>query len=342
MCPINCRESNLVKVFITVDTEIWPDSPGWPHTPLAADNDCNRELSLYFSGGNGPDPLGVSYQLRKLADAGLKATYFVDPMFSLALGLAPLRDLISLIQEQDQEIGLHLHPEWLTDPRCAPLPRFSGPLLHQYSEADQSALIAAALVRLREGGARRVKAFRAGSWGANLATLRALTSHGIQYDSSLNGCFAVSFPDLRERRRYIQPMRFGEVWEFPVTSFIDWPPSSHRPLHVCAASIGEFRTVLEHAAADQWFAVVIVLHSFEFVRIGRVTRSNVAAPRRLVAGRFERLCAFLADNKERFQTCHFADLDGTTIPESGHSDVPVSGYARTGFRMAQQLFSRFY
>jgi hypothetical protein len=113
------HESNrLVKVFITVDTEIWPESPGWPHTPLEPDQDCVRELSWYFYGGESPDARGVPYQLGTLAAAGLKATFFVDPLFSYALGIAPLRDLAALIQKHGQEIGLHLHPEWLTDPRC--------------------------------------------------------------------------------------------------------------------------------------------------------------------------------------------------------------------------------
>ena len=38
----------MLNVFITVDTEVWPNSPGWPHTPLPAGAGCERELAAYF------------------------------------------------------------------------------------------------------------------------------------------------------------------------------------------------------------------------------------------------------------------------------------------------------
>ena len=37
---------------------------------------------------------------------GLKATYFIDPLFSYALGMEPLRDVVAMIAERGQESGL--------------------------------------------------------------------------------------------------------------------------------------------------------------------------------------------------------------------------------------------
>jgi hypothetical protein len=331
-----------VRVLVTVDTEVWPDSPGWPHTPLPAQQDCARELAWYFYGGDGPDAAGLPYQLRVLAAAGLKATYFVDPLFSMALGADPLREVVRLVQESGQEIGLHLHPEWLTDPRCAGLPAFAGPLLGRYSETDQLALVRAAAARLREAGARRIDAFRAGSWSATRATLRALKENGIRFDSSLNPGFDVSFPDLPDRGARLQPARIESVWEFPVTTFVDRPPAARRPLHVCACSLAEFQTVLEHAAANSWFAVVIVLHSFEFVRVDRLPGGKPAAPQRLLARRFERICEYLAAHRDRFRPCHFADIDPAEIPAERRVPPPVSHRGRTAMRHLAQLASRVY
>lgn len=334
-----------LKVFITVDTEVWPDSRGWPHTPLAPDNGCIREMSWYFYGGAGADARGVPYQLRTLAAAGLKATFFVDPLFSYALGLAPLRDLVMLIQQSEQEIALHLHPEWLTDPRCPRLPAFAGPLLHAYPESDQAILIRAGSDRLGEAGAGKPSAFRAGSWGANLATLRALASNGIRYDSSLNARFGSSFPDIDAsvRNAFMQPAMREGVWELPVTNFAAGPLNKAlRPLHVCAASFGEFRAVLEHATASHWLAVVIVLHSFEFVRVGRLAAGKAAASQRLLADRFERLCAYLAGNPDKFETCHFADLDRGALPNEAQPAAPASSRTRTAWRNIEQLASRLY
>lgn len=334
----------MVRVFITVDTELWPDSPNWPHIPLSADRSVRREIDWYFYGGrDGPAARGVPYQLRVLAEAGLKATYFIDPIFSFALGVEPLRTLARMVRGRGQEIGLHIHPEWLTDRRSGDLPNFAGPLLHGYSELDQSRLVQAGMERLREVDAGTVTAFRAGSWGANLTTLDVLSRQGIRYDSSLNARFDASFPDLSAAmRRETQPFKLKGVWEFPVTNFIDRPPHGRRPLHVCAASLDEFRAVLEHASASRWFAVVIVLHSFEFVRVDRLPGGGEARAQRLLAARFERLCEFLASNADRFRTSHFADLDDDPLPKPTNPSAPVSTYGRTARRYVQQMVSRFY
>jgi len=332
----------MVKVFITVDTEVWPSLPGWPHTPLPADHDGSRAIEWYLNGGRGGAARGVPYQLEVLAGAGLKATYFVDPMFSFALGLEPLRDVVSAVVGAGQEVGLHLHPEWLTDPRCKGLPRFAGPLLNGYGEADQSALIRAGLDRLAAAGAPPISVFRAGSWGANRATLRALHVNGIHCDSSLNARFPASFPDGEGavRDAATQPFRLEGVSEFPVTSFTDRPPSGRRPLHVCAASLAEFRLVLEHAAARNWQAVVIVMHSFEFVRVNRIEGSSMAAPQRLLARRFEQICAFLSENRSRFKTCHFRDESARVTDRGTHPPLPRSSRARTAMRHVEQIISR--
>ena len=333
----------MVRVFITVDTEVWPDSPGWPHAPLAPAYDARGDIERYLHGGRGAEARGVRYQLDVLAGARLKATYFVDPMFSFAIGLEPLRELVGSITGAGQEIGLHLHPEWLTDPRCRDLPAFRGPLLHGYDEAEQQALVRSGLARLDEAGSPAVMAFRAGSWGANLATLGALQANGVRYDSSLNVRFAASFPDLdpATRERSTQPFLLEGVAEIPVTNFTDRPPSGRRPLHVCAASLAEFQLVLEHAFAHGWDAVVIVLHSFEFVRVDRAGATGVA-PQRLLARRFEQLCAFLDENRTRFATCHFSDLGEGVPARSVHPPLPASSLTRTALRNLEQLASRVY
>jgi hypothetical protein len=333
--------SRQVRVFLTVDTEVWPKSSGWPHTPLAGDYDCSRDLDLYLYGGTGESARGLAWQLRTIGSHGLKATYFVDPLFSFALGVSALRDVVAMIRQHKQEIGLHLHPEWLNEPGCVTLPAFSGPLLHAYMADDQCTLVRAGLDRLAGVGAGTVDVFRAGSWGADRATISAVRRNGLRFDSSLNARFAASFPDIDGSSRYTQthPFMLDGIWEFPVTNFVDKPPSGWRPLHVCASSFGEMRMVLEFARDSGWYCVVIVLHSFEFVRTEY--RDNVV-PQRLLVRRFERLCQYLADNADQYETCHFADIDESTIPLNAPLSAAVSSRLRTVVRQVQQLVSRVY
>jgi peptidoglycan/xylan/chitin deacetylase (PgdA/CDA1 family) len=330
----------MLDVMITIDTEVWPKSPGWPHVPLDPAARCERELDAYFYGG-GESGLGLPYQLRVFRDAGLKAIFFVEALFSFALGTEPLRKVLRLIAAHDQEVGLHLHPEWLTDSRCVGLPAFRGPFMHQYSEQDQTTLLLAGARRLRELGAPQVRSFRAGSWGAASTTLRAVARAGIEIDCSLNSTFPTSFPDLAERDDLCQPAVREGIWEFPVSTFIDRPPSGRRPLHVCACSFGEFSTILEQADRLGWSHIVIVLHSFEFMRVNNISTGR-GGPHRLLAARFERLCGYLAANTARFRTCHLSDVDLASLRPPKSVAPLISSHARTIRRYAEQAFSRIY
>jgi peptidoglycan/xylan/chitin deacetylase (PgdA/CDA1 family) len=337
MSPESARPP--VHVFLTVDTEIWPRAPGWPQVPLTSGETCERERAAYFWGGETRKRRGLPYQLETLRRHGLRATYFVDPLFSLSLGTRLLADVVGTIAGAGQEVGLHLHPEWLTDPRRRDLPEFAGPLLHQYGEQAQGTLVRAGLQLLADAGAPDIRVFRAGGWGANLATLRALASAGLGFDSSLNVYTPMSFPDLPDRKAWLQPGLLEGVWEFPVTSFVDRPPHGTRPLHVTACTFAEFALALEHAYAQGWFAVVIVLHSFEFVRVAALDRARGrAGPQGLLARRFERLCRYLSRHRGRFATARFADLSGVPIPTG--DQVPArSNLARTVARQVSQLLS---
>jgi hypothetical protein len=88
--------------------------------------------------------------------------------------------------------------------------------------------------------------------------------------------------------------------------------------------------------------VVIVLHCFEFVRRAELLHGKAAPPQRLLTRRFERLCAYLANNAHKYQTSHFADLDENKLPEAAQAEVPVSSRGRTIMRQVQQLVSRVY
>jgi hypothetical protein len=72
-------------------------------------------------------------------------------------------NVVSTIAGAGQEIALHLHPDWLTHPRCGDLPEFAGPLLHQYGDEAQGKLVRTGLQLPTDAGAPDICAFRAGS-----------------------------------------------------------------------------------------------------------------------------------------------------------------------------------
>ncbi len=330
-------------VQITVDVEVWPPDDGrWPYVPLPATADCREEIAAFLWGDCNGRQLGLPYQLEVLSRHGLRATFFVDPMFSFALGLQPLRDAVSLIQSHGQRVELHLHPEWITDPRSPVLPRFVGPTLGEYDEEAQYRLICVARDRLVEAGAEPPTAFRAGNWGANRATLRALLRAGLRIDSSLNTAHPQSLPDLPRRESYQRPFGLDGVVEVPVTRFDDGVAAGGRPLSLVGVGYFEMRHVLECLRASGAPLVTIVLHSGEFVKTERINVGKPISPRRLVMRRFEGLCRYLAAHRDRFETRFVADNEALAETQESVPSLSAGRAWHTSWRMAEQLLSRWY
>lgn len=343
MTAFSDMEARPLAVYLTVDVEVWPvHGGGWPHSPLRSDQLCTREVDAYLFGETQGGQYGLPYQLKTLGAFGLKATFFVDPMFSFALGLDPLREIVNLIQGAGQRIELHLHPEWLTDPRCEGLPHFRGPYMADYDEETQRVLIETARQRLMSAGAESPQAFRAGSWGGNVATLRALRRAGIKLDASLNACYTASFADLSDRKRICAPTLIGDVVEVPITRFDDGMSKYGRPLSIVGVSYNEMRSVLEGLPSVGLQACAAVLHSNEFVKTENLWIGRSPTPRRLVVNRFHRLCRFLARNR-RFESRFVADCSQSDdVDATRDGGLFRTGLIRTAARSVAQLVSRYY
>lgn len=306
-------------VFLTIDTEVM-----WRHH---SDGLASAEI---FERSLEPAGVGVSYKLEMLAQHGLKACFFVDPMPALTFGLAPLRGIVEKILAAGQEVQLHLHPNWtsaVSGDGGASASRFE---LAEYSFAEQRALISGATDLLTAIGAPNPIAFRAGSYSANADTLRALAELGFSYDASHNGGehpwpSAIDLP-----ARHIAPVRIDGVIEIPVT-VIEERPGALRNFQICALSVGEMRAALDHAELHRHAAVNIVSHGFELAnRAG--TRPNTVHVRR-----FEALCGLLAERAETMRTVHFADRPALRLEQN---DVPLGpDPLRTRWRQAEQLWS---
>jgi hypothetical protein len=241
------------------------------------------------------------------------------------------------IKARGHDVQLHLHPEWLRLIDPSPLPGRRGSNLHEFTEDEQFVLLGRGLDNLRAAGAGAVCAFRAGNYGANFDTLRALRRLGIRFDTTLNPCYLTTTCRMETPEPVLQPVELHGVREFPVSVFRDWP-GHLRHAQLCSCSAREMRGALTQAWAAGWESFVIVSHSFELLgRRKQTTRPPV--PDRVVIARFERLCRFLADHPDRFRTATFAGL-----PAAGSAAPAVrpirSRLTRTAGRMVEQLVRR--
>ena len=319
------------QVLITVDTEVWPRSDNWRETSMAADMD--RDIYGITNQGE----YGLGYQLDVLNRFGLTATFFVESLFASAVGPSRLREIVALIKSHRQDVQLHVHPEWLQWMSQPVVLETRGKYLKQFTTDEQCALIGLALNNLLASGAEGVCAFRAGNYGANLDTLRALSRLGLRFDTSYNFPYLATQCGMALPEPLLQPRCIDGVIEYPITFFEDWP---HHPRHLqlTACSSAEIIHVLIEARRRGRQFVVLVSHGFELLR-NRKTRGKPLRPDEICIARFEQLCRFLADRRDEFQTSTFSDLTPLVATE-GESDMLRSNPLRTVGRYVQQAMRR--
>jgi hypothetical protein len=217
---------------------------------------------------------------------------------------------------------------------------FRSHLLRAYSAAEQEAIIRLARTLLDRAGAPSPVAFRAGGFAANADTLAALRRCGIPYDSSFNRCYLFDESQFPSPRFYGHVTEYDGVFELPVTAFRDCGPH-FRSAQLCACSSAEMRHALESAESLGWDFVVVVSHSFEMV----ARRRHPTKPPRIrweVVERFERLCEFLGNNRERFPTVTFSGFgrhNGLLSPNGSAAHIRGK-IVNTAQRMFQQAKSR--
>ncbi len=318
-----------MNVYLTFDIEIWCNS--WQEL----DQRFPAAFERYVYGRSPHGEFALPETLRILQRHGLKGVFFVEPLFAARFGLAPLREVVALIQAGGHEVQLHLHPEW-TDEALEPLlPQVTRKRQHltYYDLDEQTALIGHGLRLLGEAGARGVNAFRSGSFAANRDTFRALARNGLHIDSSLNRCHAVSGPDLRDTVDFDRTSQVEQVWSLPVTVFEDGF-GRLRPAQVGACGAAELAHALDDAERQGARDFVIVSHNFEMLRAGQ------SLPDWVVVRRFEALCARL--EREAPRLCVRTLGQGFEPP----GPAPVAARARarwgpTAWRTLEQLRRRW-
>lgn len=299
------------RVLLTIDTELRWQPQRW------------RTWQEAFAASYDPAGVGVAWQLARLAEHGLKATFFVDPMPACRWGIEPVRRMIEPILAAGQQVQLHIHPQWTASAEVFELV--------DLDEAAQHRFIADARDLLIEAGAPPPVAFRAGSYAANDATLRAAAALGLAYDSSHNGSeqpwpSAIGLPAA-----LIAPVRHAGLIEVPVTQIGEGTGLRH--LQLCAVSSGEMAAALGHAAREAHPLVTIVSHSFE------LASRDARRPNRVHLRRFEALLALLDARRAALPTAWFTELGDVPL---GADAVPWPGrrHARL-LRGAEQIWSNF-
>lgn len=315
----------MTALLITIDTEL--SSSLHQRGASVADN-VARSIHAEVGGRDH----GIGWQMDMLDRHGLKGVFFLDPLPALVHGTAFLTPIVGEICDRGHDVQLHIHTEWLAWAQDSPVGGRQGRNIGDFSLADQIILLGLAKRLLEEAGAPPITAFRAGNFGANDDTLRALAAIGIVWDSSVNPAYLSGECRISVDPGLIGSVRKCGVVELPVSGIADLP-GRFRPAQICAMSAAEMRAGLRHAAKEGHDSFVVVTHSFELLSRDR------QRPNRLVMRRFEQLCEEAARLPQVYGA-GFRDI----APE--WADRPrrnltraAPDHVRTGVRIAQQAWA---
>lgn len=293
----------MLNVFITVDTEIWCD--GW--------TDLDRKFPKYFKsyvyGPTSEGNFALPGTLSILEEYNLPAVFFVEPLFSEKFGIEPLKEIIGLLQEKNQEIQLHMHPEWVDEAGNRLLQGVTKkiPNMTYCTKEQQIQLIRWGITRMAEAGAEGITAFRAGGFCANRATLHAVAENNLVFDTSYNLSGPMGVADMATNELLNHPRYIDNVYEYPVSVIKDPIRGNYRNVQINALSLAELINYLEIAFEQKWDSVVVVTHNFELLSRDK-TRVD-----KIVRKRFERFCQYLDKNRDRFNVRGFHDLEPKDI-----------------------------
>lgn len=319
----------MLKVFITVDVEVWPRN--WSLGHAAFQDAWDR----YILGITPKGDYGVPYQLRVLEEYQLRAVFLVESLFAWQYGISPLRDIVNAIREGGQEVQLHLHPEWSHKSERPIFQNNFGEYMRDYTEAEQDHLISLGMSYLNECGVDKIHAFRAGGYGANHSTLRMLVKHEIHIDTSYNAPYLPYPCGLSLDGLLVQPCRVDGLWEFPVGCFEEFP-GRIRHMQLSACSLSELTHLLMQAWHDELYAITIVSHGHELLNSARTAVDPI------MLHRFNGLCGFLAEHRDKFETSGFSDLQFDEIPKFDRR-APLSSHSwRTAVRYGEQMARRLW
>lgn len=294
-----------MNVHLTFDIEVWCN--GWANL----DEQFPTCYSRYVYGHSRRGNYALPKTLEILSRYNLRGIFFVEPLFSARFGAEYLKRIVRLIDDAGQEVQLHLHPEWTDEIRPPILADVSKKRQHltYYSLDEQVELIRFGKTLLEDALGKKITAFRAGSYAANTNTFQALASNGITIDSSINGCYPISAPELVQEYGSARPFAAHGITTFPISVFRDGF-GQMRPAQVGACSYREMRQALISAQLSEWTDFVIVSHNFEMLKQG------ATSPDFIVAKRFEALCSFLGENQR---------------------ELPVTGFTTSGLHFLQPL-----
>ncbi len=305
-----------INVFITVDAE---------HSIGGAFGDrrlkpVGNERRIW--GKIGDKSFGIPLMMDIAETYDVRLTFFVEVMNKYHFGETETKRECEYILNRGHDVQLHLHPNYLNFTLDNPQEKTYSDLIGTYSSEKQIELIKEGIETLIQNGVPRPIAFRAGCFGANEETLRALKAAGFLIDSSYNKAY-VGGTCLLDNKEINDLTYLNEIWEFPITSFVESTKlraKRFKPLDINGVGFQEMKSVLNQAKEKGPRNITIILHSFSFVKPYDVQYDKVR-PRWNVIRRFRKLCEYVSENSDLFEVKTFGSLNQEQLTQWSQTSI---------------------
>lgn len=267
------------KVIITIDTEIGEKAKFSEH---GFDN--------FVMGKVNNEHYGVPKIVEILGSYGYKAEFFVDVYEFNYYGKKKYEKLCQYLRDEGHGVQLHTHPSYAYD--------VNRVNMHQYSLDEQIKIISDGMNMIKKWTGVQPIAHRAGGYGANNDTLRALKENNIKIDSS----FYYKHSNCKIQLNITnEPVIFDNVLEIPVTvikknySLLYIPiPFQHQwlKLDINLLSLEDLKSSLIKVKSKY---IIIFLHSSSFILRDR-TLLNIKGVNYEDLNKFEQLLYHIYEN----------------------------------------------
>lgn len=221
---------------------------------------------------------GERYGVDKISEVfetyGIRVTFFLDVYEHTIHGREPLEGVCNRLLKRGHDIQLHTHPSWRRDPRDSEAIRElkrerayfpqSKDFMYKCTLEEQVEILEHGIECMEQWCGKRPVAHRAGGYGVNQDTIRALCQVGIPVDSSMHHLH----PHSRQTWSINKAVVRDGILEVPVTGFQRWQSVSLGPIR-WIRKFPFWKTDIKSCSLDDmlWFVAEAKTHNLRVMTL---------------------------------------------------------------------------
>ena len=317
----------MSQILITIDTEIGELGKYRPDA-----------FETFIEGKVDGREVGYKFIMDILDKYNAKGEFFVDVYPYKQIGEEKFANLCEHIVKQGHNVQLHTHPSTYFGRERI--------YMHQYSLKEQIEILELGKEKIKEWIGKYPIAHRAGGYGINEDTFKALSQVGILHDSSYfygNGNCKFQC-DVKNK-----PFRVGKIVEIPITVFkrmVNHKFMNRNIIHQehfqkldlrYGATVSEIKKVVE--GSDENDIIMLFLHSFNFLNLPYNFRRGEYGTISVNDGMikdFDDLLKWILQQKN----CRVTTIDRLKVDFS-HDDFCIEIPIRSSGSIKQKIFDNF-